>query len=65
MGKNGGSDPMVWTLGTFTVETTDIIISPLSVVANPLWEKEESISVLWKSSEQLGGFGFEILKVVR
>ena len=56
---------MVWTLGTFTVETTDIIISPLSVVANPLWEKEESISVLWKSSEQLGGFGFEILKVVR
>ena len=53
MRENVGSDSMVWIMGIFAVQTTDMMMSPLFVMAHPLGEEEEI------TGDQLGGFWFK------
>ena len=56
MRKIVGSDSMVWITGIFAVQTMNMMISSMFVVANPLGEEGAMISIPKNSSDQLRGF---------
>ena len=60
MRENVGSDSMVWIMGIFAVQATDMMMSPMIVMANPLGEEEQILSISINPVTSSVAFGLKI-----